>query len=113
MSGPDNELHAHPPGVVHVHGEVAAGRLRSDALASDEEVSAGAQIAPASAMTIGSVVRRDTAGSKWHYVESIVADDAVTRCGKRMSPATDEGVLLVADALTDVLREDKCGLCYG
>ena len=33
-------------------------------------------------MTIGQWVRRP--GQKWHLVESVVADDAVTHCGRRL-----------------------------
>lgn len=33
-------------------------------------------------MNIGNWIRRPR--RKWHLVESIVADDAVTRCGRRM-----------------------------
>lgn len=35
-------------------------------------------------MNIGEWIRRRRPGSKWHVVESIVADDAVTKCGRRM-----------------------------
>lgn len=34
-------------------------------------------------IVIGSWVRRDQ--GKWHRVESIVAGDAITRCGRRMT----------------------------
>lgn len=33
-------------------------------------------------MTIGQWVRRKT--TKWHLIDSVVADDAFTRCGRRM-----------------------------
>lgn len=33
-------------------------------------------------MTIGQWVRRP--GKKWHVVESVVANDAVTHCGRRL-----------------------------
>jgi hypothetical protein len=29
--------------------------------------------------------------SKWHLVESIVAGDAITKCGRRMEPKTRSG----------------------
>ncbi len=34
-------------------------------------------------MNIGNWVKRPP-GGKWHLVESVVAEDAVTRCGRRM-----------------------------
>lgn len=37
MPGPSDELHAHPPGVTHVHSEVAAGRLVEEPLSEEEE----------------------------------------------------------------------------
>ena len=33
-------------------------------------------------MTIGQWVRRS--GTKWHLIDSVVAGDAFTRCGRRM-----------------------------
>jgi hypothetical protein len=36
------------------------------------------------AMQIGSWVRRSGKNTKWHLVESIVAGDAFTRCGRRL-----------------------------
>ena len=38
-------------------------------------------------MKIGGWVKR--AGTKWHLIESIVSDDAITRCGRRMRPNPD------------------------
>lgn len=35
-------------------------------------------------MDIGDWVRRRRVGAKWHVVESVIAGDAVTRCGRRM-----------------------------
>jgi len=32
-------------------------------------------------MDIGQWVRRRRAGAKWHVVESVIANDAVTHCG--------------------------------
>jgi hypothetical protein len=40
-------------------------------------------------MTIGNWIRR-TRG-KWHLVESVVAEDAITRCGRRMDRVTASG----------------------
>jgi hypothetical protein len=34
-------------------------------------------------------------GPRWHLVESVVAEDAVTRCGKRMDRVTTKGELEV------------------
>lgn len=39
-------------------------------------------------MKIGEWVRRQRAGAKWHAVESVIAGDAVTHCGRRMRPKT-------------------------
>ena len=40
-------------------------------------------------MNIGNWVRRR--GGRWHLVESVVAEDAVTRCGRRMDRVTRSG----------------------
>jgi len=50
-------------------------------------------------MKIGDWIRRVrvntdavfVARSKWHVVESIVAGDAITKCGRRMQPKTLSG----------------------
>ncbi len=43
-------------------------------------------------MTIGTWVRREASkhrgAGKWHLVESVVADAAITRCGLRLEPQT-------------------------
>lgn len=39
-------------------------------------------------MEIGNWIRREERGTKWHVVESIVAGDAITKCGRRMEPKT-------------------------
>ena len=36
------------------------------------------------ALEIGSWVKRNRSGGKWHLVESIITGDAITRCGRRM-----------------------------
>lgn len=43
-----------------------------------------------------------------HLVESIVADDAITRCGRRMPERTSRGELVDAPFGTR-----KCGFCMG
>lgn len=56
---------------------------------------------------IGSWVRRK--GRKWHLVESVVADDAITRCGRRMA-----GLLEVSEAepLTRMIGQPQnCKRC--
>lgn len=40
-------------------------------------------------MKIGNWVRRRR--GRWHLVESVVAEDAVTRCGRRMDRETPSG----------------------
>ena len=47
---------------------------------------------------IGTWVRRERR-SYWHYVESFVADDAVTRCGRRLrDEQNSRGGLIFSDA---------------
>jgi hypothetical protein len=49
-------------------------------------------------MKIGDWIRRR--GGKWHLVESVVADDAITRCGRRMDRVTiSGGELQVSDVM--------------
>lgn len=36
-------------------------------------------------MDIGDWIRREGGQTKWHHVESVVAGDAVTKCGRRMA----------------------------
>ena len=40
-------------------------------------------------VTIGNWVRRAT--GRWHLVESVIADAAITRCGRRMEPTVARG----------------------
>lgn len=49
-------------------------------------------------------VRRPTRG-RWHLVESVIAGDAVTRCGRRMAHA---GLTLGTPAAGD----RDCGNCF-
>lgn len=64
-------------------------------------------------MNIGSWVRRT--GGKWHLVESIVAGDAITHCGRRMDRVTlTGGELAVSDVmpLTRLIGQPQlCRLC--
>lgn len=53
-------------------------------------------------MTVGQWVRRSEPGRKWHLVESVVADDAVTRCGRRLTDRADLPALEMGDAKPDV-----------
>ena len=46
-------------------------------------------------MTIGQWVRR--ADGKWHLVESVVANDAVTHCGRRLRDRADLGAFETSD----------------
>ena len=39
-------------------------------------------------MNVGQWIRREESHTKWHLVESIVAGDAITKCGRRMEPKT-------------------------
>jgi hypothetical protein len=48
-------------------------------------------------MNIGSWVRRP--GGKFHLVESIVAGDAITHCGRRMDRTNRNGELEVSEVM--------------
>ena len=62
-------------------------------------------------MTIGDWVRRR---GKWHLVESVVADAAITRCGRRMEPTASRGELEVAEhEVTRTGHPRDCRRCAG
>ena len=69
------------------------------------------------AVRIGAWVRRERGRrvSKGHYVDSVVAGDAVTRCGRRMRDGrTVSGVLVVHDgAVSRASRPLDWDLCQG
>jgi len=56
---------------------------------------------------IGSWVRRGPR-RKWHLCESVVSDDAVTRCGRRMAPPLE---VSPAEPLTRMIGQPQ--LCRG
>ncbi len=58
-------------------------------------------------MTIGDWVRREH-GGKPHLVESIVAGDAVTKCGRRMADEPNSRGKLISD-----LDTEPCQICSG
>ena len=64
-------------------------------------------------MKIGDVVRRVKAGAKWHLVESVVAEAAVTKCGRRMERVTvvDQTPLEV-DEPAPAASPDDCVRCF-
>jgi len=66
---------------------------------------------------IGQWVRRDRPGTKWHLVESIIADAAITKCGRRMEPQTTIGDNLEVSEVTPFTRlidqPQLCRSCYG
>ena len=62
-------------------------------------------------MEIGNWVRRT--GRKWHLVESIVADDVITRCGRRMSTRIASGAMEVSDVMPLTRMIDQPQLCKG
>jgi hypothetical protein len=69
-------------------------------------------------MEIGNAVRRaESAEAKWHRVESVVADAAIVRCGRRMEPDILHGAgLQVADgeaAVTFLGGPSGCKRCAG
>lgn len=63
-------------------------------------------------MEIGNWVRRGA--GKWHRVESVVAGDVVTRCGRRMDRTTQAGSLEVSEVepLTRLIGQPQnCKRC--
>jgi hypothetical protein len=40
---------------------------------------------------IGLFVKRTGHEARWHHVQSVVADGAFTKCGRRMKPKTSHG----------------------
>jgi hypothetical protein len=56
---------------------------------------------------IGQWVRR-ARRMVWHRIESVIADDAITSCGRRMSdePTARGGLLYARDALV------RCRMCH-
>lgn len=51
-------------------------------------------------VTIGQWVRRSRSRAKWHVVESVIADDPITRCGRRLRHGrTSNGELEVSDVM--------------
>jgi hypothetical protein len=65
---------------------------------------------------IGQLVRRSgRASSVWHHLDSVVAGDAVTRCGKRMADRpTAAGELQVATERAALweLAAHRCRSCF-
>lgn len=70
-------------------------------------------------MTIGDWVRRDDPSRtvdehRWHLVESIVADAAITKCGRRMEPVTENKMRPLEVWTRDVapaVYEGRCRRC--
>jgi hypothetical protein len=64
---------------------------------------------------IGSWSRRHRSAAKWHYVDSTVAGDIITRCGRRMDPRSSDGVELEysESAGGAATSGDRCTLCDG
>lgn len=63
-------------------------------------------------MTIGSWVRRPD--QKWHRVESVIADEPVTHCGRRLKTRRRHGFTIAFDvrAFPDWLAPDQnCKRC--
>lgn len=61
-------------------------------------------------LAIGSYVSRALSGRRWHIVESIVADDAITKCGRRLK--NEAGKFYVRDTLVTraiVMPCQQCG----
>lgn len=62
-------------------------------------------------LAIGTWVRRT--GGKWHLVESVVAEDAVTRCGRRMDRFASGGELQVSEVMLLTRAIGQPQLCRG
>ena len=62
-------------------------------------------------MNIGNWIRRTGRKSKWHLLESVVAGDAVTRCGRRMlDPGLEVSALI---PLTRLIGQPQlCRQCH-
>lgn len=63
-------------------------------------------------VVVGNWVRRKEGRSKWHRVESDIASEAITRCGRRMDPGLYGG-LEVSDVepLTRMIGQPQ--ICRG
>jgi hypothetical protein len=61
---------------------------------------------------IGKLIRRQRSGAKWHFVESVVAGAAITRCGRRMEPENGSGKLDADPILTGAVYAAKL-VCQG
>lgn len=48
-------------------------------------------------MNIGNWTRRER--GKWHLVESVIEEAAITKCGRRMEARTGDGELQVSDVM--------------
>lgn len=59
-------------------------------------------------MNIGDWIQRERRG-KAHKVESIVAGDIVTKCGRRM---TDEPTKSGGKLVQDTRQSDVCSVCW-
>lgn len=60
-------------------------------------------------MKIGDWVKRT--GQKWHLVDSIVADDVVTRCGRRMWTRRPHAPFEVSEVMPLTRMIDQPQLC--
>lgn len=61
-------------------------------------------------ISVGSWVRRAKSGAKWHFVESVIAGDAITRCGRRM--ADPDFLESAVEPLTRAIGQPQnCQLC--
>ena len=63
-------------------------------------------------MDIGNWVRRGPA-FKWHLVESTIAGDAVTKCGRRMDRVTKDGELEASETMPLTRMIGQPQLCKG
>lgn len=65
-------------------------------------------------LAIGTMVRRDESGSRWHLVDSVVDHGAFTNCGRRMRGHLTSGdhprKLIVRDAV-EVSEFDSGAIC--
>ena len=61
-------------------------------------------------MRIGDWIQRERGRGKAHKLESIVAGDAIMRCGRRM---TDEPTKTGGRLVQDTHTADVCSVCWG
>lgn len=63
-------------------------------------------------ISIGDWVSRPGDRDRWHYVDSVVAEDVMTKCGKRMSVEHHDGQLISSPPFARTpIPADACRTC--